>query len=131
MPPPNFAVKLGQDEIGRILSLKEELDYWEVLEDAAREYCRLRWSLLAVDGQGKDLGIDFHQPFEIWSEALGDLSWQGGPANLAVRTGRASQLLVLEIAPEDFALGEDGHGWKAEAIALRPGGRERHFFAPV
>lgn len=130
MPPPNFAVKLGQDEIGRILSLKEELDYWEVLEEAAREYCRLGWSLLVVDDQGKDLGIDFTQPFEDWSEALGALSWQETTANLAVRTGKASKLLVLEIAPGDPAVaGMDHKGWKADTIALGPGGRERHFFA--
>jgi hypothetical protein len=127
MPPRNFAVKLGQDEISRIIGLKEDLDYWEVLEEAARGYCLLGWSLVAVDDQENDLGINFRQPPEEWSEALAELAWREAPANLAVRTGKASQLLVLDVRPGELPQ-EDNQAWKADIVALGPQGWERHFY---
>lgn len=130
MSSRDFTIKLGQDEISRILGLKDDLDYWEVLEDAARGYLRLGWSLAVVDLQGKDLGVDFCQPPDVWSRTMAELSWQEVQAGLAVRTGQASHLLVLEACRGEGELSRmDREAWQAETIAQGPQGRERHFYA--
>ncbi|MBM4275524.1 MAG: hypothetical protein FJ134_13845 [Deltaproteobacteria bacterium] len=130
MSSKDFTIKLGQDEISRILGLKEDLDYWEILEDAARGYLRLGWSLAVVDMQGKDLGVDFQQSPDVWSRAMAELSWQEVPAGLAVRTGNASHLLVVEGCRGEGELSRmDREAWQAETIAQGPLGRERHFYA--
>ena len=68
----DITVNLGQEEVCRILDLKENLNNSAVLEEYISRYLRLGWSLVAVDAQGgADLGLDFRHP-----RSSGLRSWQ-------------------------------------------------------
>lgn len=126
----DFTVNLGQEEVCRILDLKENLNNSAVLEEYISRYLQLGWSLVAVDAQGgADLGLDFRHPQVIWAAQLADLSFQGTQINLAVRSGKASQLLVLEVNKGEGALALDqGGDWRAECVAGVGDCWEQHYY---
>jgi hypothetical protein len=126
-----MSVGLGQDEICRILDLKEHLQQSEVLEDYISRYLRLGWSLTAVDAaQGTDLGLDFSQPQALWEPRLEKLGLEGIQINLAVRTGKPSGLMVLEVNQGEGALALEQLGdWQAAAVATVGNSWEQHYYA--
>ena len=130
IPPKVFPVRVGQEEIGRILNLKENLDQHSALARYAARYLALDWHLIGVDAQGfPSLALDASHSQEVWSHRVMDFGLGGVPVNLAVRTGSPSRLLVLEVqsGEEETALTEWGD-WRAECVCLQAGGWERHFY---
>src|SRR3989304_4987763 len=96
--PPVFSPRLGEDELGRILNLKELEDQKSPVGACAARYRKLGWELSALDtSQGMTLPVDFHQSPEVWSQQLTDFEDQGLVVGLGVHTGARSRLFVLEI----------------------------------
>lgn len=130
MASNDFSVRVGQDEIGRILNLKDSLNHTEEVRRHAAHYLRLGWFLEAKDrGTGKTLDIDFSQPLEEWSRVLDELSLDGIQVNLAVRTGSPSQLIVLEVNKGEGALLLEELGdWGGGCLAAMGDSREQHYY---
>jgi hypothetical protein len=126
-----FGVRIGQDELGRILDLKGNLDHNGLCLEFVDRYLALGWDLVAMEGrQGADLGLDFSQPREVWSRKLDDLSLGDVQVNLGVRTGKPSRLLVLEVNKGEGALSLDQLGeWRSSCVAEVGNSREQHYYA--
>jgi len=127
----DFSVRLGQAEIGRILNLKENLDLQELLVTYAPHYQKLGWVLVGVkSSDGTPLELDLSQPAAQWSRQISDLEVDHVQINLGVRTGKASNLLVLEVNKGEGALALDQWGaWRADCVAEMGGSREQHYYA--
>ena len=121
---------LRQEEVCRILNLKQNLDYSEVLVNYTARYQALGWSMAAVNTTGEaDLELDFSQPQEVWSGRLADLGFKGIQVNLGVRTGRPSRLLVLEVGRGQGEAALDGLGpWRSGWVAQLGVDREAHYY---
>jgi hypothetical protein len=125
----NMHVKIGMGEIERILNLKADVDYSEILLDYAFRYLNLGWALMAIDGKtGDDIGIDYKDE-NIWGELLGYPGVNAPKINLGVHTGSLSGLLVLEVANEEqkSCLDEWGN-WRSHCVAELGSGQEKHFY---
>jgi len=126
----DFTVRVGEEEIGRILNLRENLDQRELLVNYGARYQRLGWVLAAVTGPGEETDLDFSQPPATWAGKLADLGMAQAQVNLGIRTGRASQLLVLEVNKGEGAVALEALGdWRAECIARVGESREQHYYA--
>jgi hypothetical protein len=127
----DFSVRLGQAEIGRILNLKENLDLKELLVTYAPHYQKLGWVLVGLNpSDGTHLEIDLGQPPAQWSRQFSDLGVDDLQINLGVRTGKASNLLVLEVNHGEGALALDQRGaWRADCVAAMGDCREQHYYA--
>ncbi len=128
--PEKVSAGVRPDELGRILNLKRDLDYSDVLAKYACRYLQIGWDLVAVNPKGAvDLDLDFHQPQGIWTKRLADLGMEGVQVNLGVRTGSASNLLVLEVRPgeDDFPFG-GSDDWRSGCVAEVGGGWEQHYY---
>ncbi|MCL4502497.1 MAG: bifunctional DNA primase/polymerase [Deltaproteobacteria bacterium] len=129
MGSKDFTVRIGQDEIGHILDRKENLDHHGQLWEYISRYQALGWDLTLITAQGADLGLDLHQPQEVWWKQLTDLGLEGVQVNLAVRTGRNSRLLVLEVNKGGGTLSLDLLGdWRAQCVAELGNCREQHYY---
>ncbi len=128
--PPDFPVRIREEEVGRIFNLKESLDLSGVQVRYAARYQRLGWSLVALKADtAQDLRVDFAAPQEIWSKHLAELSLREGQVNLGVRTGQPSRLLVLEVKRQGGELILDqGGDWQAACVALMGQDREQHYY---
>jgi hypothetical protein len=126
----DFSVRVGQDEIGRILNLKDSLNRTEEVRRHAVHYQRLGWNLEGRDGKtGDPLDLDFSLPSEEWSRVLDELSLAEVQVNLAVLTGSPSRLLVLEVNQGEGALALEALGdWRADCIAAMGDSREQHYY---
>jgi len=126
-----FTVRLGQDEIGYILDRKENLDHHSQLWDHMSCYQALGWTLAVISVRdGADLELDLSRPRELWWKQLADLGLDGVQVNLAVRTGRPSRLLVLEVNKGEGASPLDLLGdWRAQCVAELGNRREQHYYA--
>jgi len=122
-------VRIGRDEIDRILDLKAELDRSSSLIDYANKYLNLGWRLAAINVEsGRDLRIDFKE--ENWAEFLGGSGINASKINLGVYTGSLSGLLVLEVANEAQKSFLDGGGeWRSHCTAELGAGLEKHFYS--
>lgn len=131
MVAKEFTVRLGQDEIGYILDRKENLDHHSQLWDHMSRYRALGWTLAVISVRGgADLGLDLSQPKELWWKQLAALGLDGVQVNLAVRTGRPSRLLVLEVNKGEGTLSLDLLGdWRAQCVAELGNLREQHYYA--
>jgi hypothetical protein len=131
MGPNGRSVKINQQEMESLFNLKDVLDQDEAVSQHAAHYQQLGWVLLATHAQdGTDLQVDFQESPEIWMGRL----WGAGVArskiNLGVRTGKRSQLLVLEvIAGAGVSILDQYGAWRAECRAALGAERERHFYA--
>jgi hypothetical protein len=127
----DFSVRVGQEEIGRILNLKENLDLKDLLVTYIPHYQQLGWVLVGMKSpEGTPLELDFSQPEELWSQQLSEPDANQTQINLGIRTGRASNLLVLEVNKGEGALSLDQCGeWRANCVAEMGGFREQHYFA--
>jgi hypothetical protein len=124
-------VRVGEEEIGRILNLKEHLDLKELLLTYAPHYQQLGWVLVGIKSpEGSPLELDLSQPTEVWGQELADLGVDIGQINIAVRTGGFSSLLVLEVNQGEGALSLDQWGdWRADCVAEVGGRREQHYYS--
>ena len=130
MTTKDFAVHIGQDEIGQILNLKENLDHHGQLSDHLARYQIQGWELSIVTAQGADLGLDLRLDQELWWRRLVELGMNGVLPNLVVRTGEPSRLLVLEVGKGEGALSLDLIGdWRACCVAELGQEREQHYYA--
>jgi hypothetical protein len=131
MSSKELAVRIGHDEIGRILDLKERIDHHGLWVDFAERYRSLGWVLVAMDARGKaELSLDFSQPREVWSQKLADLGLEDIQLNVGIRTGKASRLLILEVNKGEGALSLDQMGeWRSECVAEVGNSREQHYYA--
>jgi hypothetical protein len=74
--------------------------------------------------------VNFGEIPETWVNRLWEPALSGSKINLGVRTGRASRLIVLEVAKnEGEAILDQYEPWRAECIAALGDGREQHFYA--
>ncbi len=129
MGSKDFTVRIGEDEIGHILDRKENLDHHGQLWEYMSRYQALGWDLALITSQGADLGLDLHQPQEVWWKQLTDLGLEGVQVNLAVRTGRNSRLLVLEVNKGGGTLSLDLLGdWRSQCVAELGNCREQHYY---
>jgi hypothetical protein len=127
----DFSVRVGQEEIGRIFNLKENLDLKDLLVTYAPHYQKLGWVLVGMKSpKGSPLELDLSQPVEQWSEQLSGMGADQGQINIGIRTGKASNLLVLEVNKGEGALSLDQCGeWRAACVAEMGGSREQHYYA--
>ena len=129
MGSKDFNVRIGQDEIGHILDRKENLDHHGQLWEYMSRYQALGWDMALITSQGADLDLDLQQPQEVWWKQLTDLGLEGVQVNLAVRTGRNSRLLVLEVNKGGGTLSLDLLGdWRAQCVAELGNCREQHYY---
>ena len=131
MAPKDFSVRVGHEEIGRIFNLKENLDLKDLLVTYAPHYQQLGWVLVGMKSpEGTPLELDLSQPAELWSQQLSEMSADQGQINIGIRTGKASNLLVLEVNHGEGALALDQCGeWRAQCVAEMGGCREQHYYA--
>jgi hypothetical protein len=127
----NFSVRLGQEEIGRIFNLKENLDLKDLLVTYAPHYQQMGWVLVGIKSpEGTPLELDLSQPVELWALHLSDMGADQGQINIGIRTGKASNLLVLEVNKGEGALSLDQWGdWRSNCVAEMGGCREQHYYA--
>jgi hypothetical protein len=126
----DFSVRIGHAEIGRILNLRENLDLKELLLTYAPHYQQLGWVLVGMKSpEGTPLALDLSQPTAQWSQQLADLEADQVRINIGIRTGRASNLLVLEVNQGEGALSLDQWGeWRSRCVAEMGGCREQHYY---
>ncbi len=131
MDPKDFSVRLGQEEIGRIFNLKENLDLKDLLVTYAPHYQEMGWVLVGIKSPGSTpLELDLSQPAELWTPQLSEMGADEGQINIGIRTGKASNLLVLEVNKGEGALSLDQWGdWRADCVAEMGGCREQHYYA--
>jgi len=131
LAPKDFAVRVGQEEIGRIFNLKENLDLKDLLVTYAPHYQQLGWVLVGMKSPaGTPLELDLSQPAELWSQQLSEMGADQGQINIGIRTGKASNLLVLEVNKGEGSLSLDQWGdWRADCVAEMGGSREQHYYA--
>ena len=131
MASKDFSVRVGQEEIGRIFNLKENLDLKDLLVTYAPHYQQLGWVLVGMKSpEGTPLELDLSQPAELWSQQLSEMGADQGQINIGIRTGKASNLLVLEVNKGEGALSLDQCGeWRADCVAEMGGCREQHYYA--
>lgn len=127
----DLSVRIGQEELGRIFTLKEHLDQKELLLHYAPRYRQLGWVLVLMRAPaGTPLDLDWSQPAELWPQQLSQLGADQAPINLGLRTGKGSNLLVLEVNKGEGALTLDQGGeWRAACVAEVGGCREQHYYA--
>jgi hypothetical protein len=127
----DFAVRVGQDEIGRILNLKENLNQKDLLLSYAPHYQQLGWVLVGMKvPDGGPLDLDLSKPVEQWCQQFFEADTDQIQINIGIRTGKVSGLLVLEVNKGEGALSLDQWGdWGAACIAEMGGRREQHYYA--
>lgn len=130
MPPAQFAVKIGPQELGQIITLRKNLDHMGVLARFAEQYRKLGWLLTALDAAtGVDLSLDFTRPRKTWAKALMDVSLEGREVNLAVALNANSRLFAVKLQPGKGSLLLDRLGpWRSTCVASAGSGWEQHFF---
>ncbi len=129
-PPRKIDAGVREEEVCRILNLKNHLDYSDVLIKYTAKYLSLGWQLVAVTSRGQaDLGLDFRQPESQWSQRMMELGLEGVQVNLGVRTGTASRLLVLEVHRQSslFPFSQPGD-WCSPCVAEIGREREQHYY---
>ncbi len=130
MTSKDFSVRVGQAEIGRIFNLKENLDLKDLLVTYAPRYQQLGWVLVGMKSpEGSPLELDLSQPVEQWAKQISEMGADQGQVNIGIRTGKPSNLLVLEVNQGEGALSLDQCGeWRADCVAEMGGCREQHYY---
>ena len=120
----NISVRVGQEEIGRIRNQKENLDLKNLMVTYAPQYQQLGWILVGMKSpEGTPLEIDLTHPAEFWSQQLSGLSADHSQITIGLRTGKASNLSVLEVNKGEVTLSLDQIGeWRADCVAEMAGG---------
>jgi hypothetical protein len=128
--PEDFSVRLGQDEIGLIYNLKENLDYSDQLASHAVRYQELGWQPRALSASDNaDLGMDFSLPEESLYERISASKQSGVRINLGLATPGAARLLVVETHAGSKIAALDQFGdWQSRCWANSEDGREQHYY---
>jgi hypothetical protein len=121
--------KIQEEEFCRILDLRKNLQFSDVLIKHLSHYLSLGWHLAAVNSQSRIYQkINFQEPKETWSEKLIELGLDGVEINVGVRTGSASGLLILEVPKQGRALPFRREDWSADCVAEAGVQLEQHYY---
>jgi hypothetical protein len=126
----NICGKIQEEEFCRILDLRKNLQFGDVLIQHMSQYLSLGWHLAAVNSQNRvDQSLDFQKPKATWSEKLIELSLDGIELNVGVRTGSASGLLVIEVQKQGRVFPFRRGDWTSECVAEAGAQFEQHYYA--
>jgi hypothetical protein len=126
----NICGKIQEEEFCRILDLRKNLQFGDVLIQHMSQYLSLGWHLAAINSQNRvDQFLDFQEPKATWSEKLIELSLDGMELNVGVRTGSASGLLVLEVQKQGRVFPFRRGDWTSECVAEAGSQFEQHYYA--
>ena len=121
--------KIQEEEFCRILDLRKNLQFSDVLIKHMSHYLSLGWNLAAVNSQSQvHQMINFKESQETWSEKLIELSLDGGEINVGVRTGSASGLLILEMPKQGRVLPFRREDWSSDCVAEAGVLLEQHYY---
>ena len=125
----NISGKVQEEEFCRILDLRKNLQFSDVLIQYMSHYLSLGWHLAAVNSQnrGNQL-LDFQEPKATWSQKLIELSLDGIELNVGVRTGSASGLLVIEVQKQGRVFPFRRGDWSSECVAEAGSQFEQHYY---
>jgi hypothetical protein len=121
--------KIQEEEFCRILDLRKNLQFSDVLIKHLSHYLSLGWHLAVVNAQSRvHQMINFQEPKETWSEKLIELSLDGAEINVGVRTGSASGLLILEVPKQGRVLPFRREDWSSDCVAEAGVHLEQHYY---
>jgi hypothetical protein len=121
--------KIQEEEFCRILDLRKNLQFSDVLIKHLSHYLSLGWHLAAVNSQSRvHQMINFQEPKETWSEKLIELGLDGVEINVGVRTGAASGLLILEVPKQGRLLPFRREDWSSDCVAEAGVDLEQHYY---
>lgn len=121
--------KIQEEEFCRILDLRKNLQFSDVLIKHLSHYLSLGWHLAAVNAQSRvHQMINFQEPKETWSEKLIELGLDGVEINVGVRTGAASGLLILEVPKQGRVLPFRREDWSSDCVAEAGVDLEQHYY---
>ena len=125
----NVCGKIQEEEFCRILDLRKNLQFSDVLIQYMSHYLSLGWHLAAVNSQNRvNQFLDFQKPKATWSQKLIELSLDGIELNVGVRTGSASGLLVIEVQKQGRVFPFRRGDWSSECIAEAGAQLEQHYY---
>jgi hypothetical protein len=120
--------KIQEEEFCRILDLRKNLQFSDVLIKHMSHYLSLGWHLAAVNSQSLVQQLNFQEPKEAWSEKLIELGLDGVEVNVGIHTGSASGLLILEVPKEGRVLPFRREDWSSDCIAEAGVQFEQHYY---
>jgi hypothetical protein len=125
----NVCGKIQEEEFCRILDLRKNLQFSDVLIQYMSHYLSLGWHLAAVNSQNRvNQFLDFQEPKATWSQKLIELSLDGIELNVGVRTGSASGLLVIEVQKQGRVFPFRRGDWSSACIAEAGAQLEQHYY---
>jgi hypothetical protein len=114
----NSSGKIQEEEFCRILDLRKNLQFSDVLIQHMSHYLSLGWHLAAINAQDRvNQSLDFQASKATWSEKLIELSLDGVELNVGVRTGSSSGLLVIEVHKQGRVFPFRRGDWSSECVA--------------
>jgi hypothetical protein len=120
--------KIQEEEFCRILDLRKNLQFSDVLIKHMSHYLSLGWRLTAVNSQSLVHQLNFQEPKEAWSEKLIELGLEGVEVNVGIHTGSASGLLILEVPKEGRGLPFRREDWSSACVAEAGVQFEQHYY---
>ena len=121
--------KIQEEEFCRILDLRKNLQFSDVLIQHMSHYLSLGWHLAAVNSQNQvNQFLNFQEPKATWSDKLIELSLDGLELNVGVRTGSASGLLVLEVQKHGRVFPFRRGDWSSACVAEAGAQLEHHYY---
>lgn len=121
--------KVQEEEFCRILDLRRNLQFSDILIKHMSHYLSLGWHLAVVNAQSRvQQMINFQDPKETWSEKLIELGLDGVEINVGVRTGSASGLLILEVPKQGRVLPFRREDWSSHCVAEAGAHLEQHYY---
>jgi hypothetical protein len=127
--PPEFSVKIGPQELERLIGGRKSLDDCQDLAVMAARYHELGWSpaILAADTR-TEVAVNFGEPPSSWARFLMEMALKGVRLEVAVRLAAAS-LFVVKLIRQRPA-GPDCYQESRERLCCaRAGFFEHHFYA--
>jgi ribosomal protein S18 acetylase RimI-like enzyme len=125
---PEFSVKIGPQELDRLISGRKSLDDCHLMATYAARYHELGWEpvILTTDSQ-YEVAVNFSEPPASWDRVLMGLALKGVRLTLAIRPHRAS---LLVIRPSRDALAGPAYylGNREVCCRARAGAHEQLFF---
>ena len=123
-----FSIKVEAKELDRIIQSRKNLDDVKALVPHINQYKNLGWSPVALElPEGRDLGVDFHQPETKILRALMDLALRKVSVGLAVRLDAGSPLFVMRVKPALGASLDRLEDWRSPCVARLGDAWEHHF----
>lgn len=121
--------RIQEEEFCRILNMRKNLQFSDVLIQHISHYRSLGWHLAAVNSQNRvHQFLDFKEPQEAWSEKLIELSLDGAEVKVGVRIGSASGLLVVEVPKQGRIFPFRRCDWSSGCVAETGAQLEQHYY---